>query len=266
MVELYTETEGTGPDVVFLHGLMGSCENWRQVRHALADRYRVTCIDLPCQGRSPHQPVFTLRSIADDVMGTLDRLGIGQAALFGHSMGGRVAMQAATECPDRIVGLGVVDMTVKAFRPVHLFVLRACKDLRVERFTRRAEMKAELARWLPEESCDFLLKNVVRDESGQFTWRVDLDALIRCHAVVCEAPTLSAPYPGPAVFIVGGRSPFRVMKDEDAIRGWFPEVEFVEIPDAGHLVHIDQPERFLAATAAALDRFAAAAPAWATNG
>ncbi|MBP5226633.1 MAG: alpha/beta fold hydrolase [Kiritimatiellae bacterium] len=256
MEELYAETEGNGPDVVFLHGLMGSCENWRTVRHALADRYRVTCLDLPCQGRSPHQPVFTLRSIADDVMASLDRLGIGRVALFGHSMGGRVAMQIATDYPDRIAGLGVVDMTVKAFRPVHLFVLRICRDLHVERFTRRAEIKAELAKWVPtEETCDFLLKNVVRDEDGRFMWRVDLDALIRCHSVVCDAPTLMAPYPGPAVFIVGAKSPFRVMRDEDAIRGWFPAVEFVQIPDAGHLVHIDQPDLFLAAATAAIDRF-----------
>ena len=42
MARLYAETEGSGPDVVFLHGLLGSVENWKHIQSRLADRYRVT--------------------------------------------------------------------------------------------------------------------------------------------------------------------------------------------------------------------------------
>lgn len=252
---LYGETEGQGSDVVILHGLMGSCANWRRVRHALAARYRVTCLDFPNHGRSPRQETFSIRTLASDVMNALAARGIARAALVGHSMGGRVAMLMASEHPDCAVGLCVVDMTVKAFKPVFLFVLRACRDLPLERFSRRAEIKAELEKWIPSgETCDFLLKNVSRSSDGRFFWRVPLGALIRCHAAISDAPPLVEPYTGPAEFIVGGASPFHVMRDADAIRKWFPAVRFTEVPGAGHQPHWDQPARFLEALSAALER------------
>lgn len=250
---LYSEAEGQGPDVVILHGLMGSCENWRTVRHALAPSYRVTCLDLPNHGRSPRQDTFDIPSMADDVLAAMDRLGIRRAAIVGHSLGGRVAMCAACANPERVTNLIIVDMTVKAFRPVHLFVLRACRDLPLARFTRRAELKAELLKSvLYEETCDFLLKNIDRKSDGSFAWRVPLDALINNYATVSDAPPLAAPYHGPCTFILGGKSPFRVMRDETEIRAWFPRARFDIIPGAGHLVHVDSPQAFLVSLTSAL--------------
>jgi pimeloyl-ACP methyl ester carboxylesterase len=47
------------------------------------------------------------------------------------------------------------------------------------------------------------------------------------------------------LFVAGATSPFRLMADETLIRGWFPAAVFTEIADAGHLVHVDQPELFV---------------------
>ncbi|MDD4019407.1 MAG: hypothetical protein PHV28_15870, partial [Kiritimatiellae bacterium] len=55
----------------------------------------------------------------------------------------------------------------------------------------------------------------------------------------------AAPYAGPALFIAGGTSPFRIRKDEALIRGRFPAAQFVTVPDAGHLVHTNQPQAFV---------------------
>ena len=71
---LYAESEGRGETVVVLHGLMGSCENWRSIRATLADRFRVICLDLPNHGRSPRVAHFDLPSIGDDVAETMSAL------------------------------------------------------------------------------------------------------------------------------------------------------------------------------------------------
>ena len=254
-MKLHCESEGCGEPVVILHGLMGSCENWRAVRAALADCYRVICIDLPNHGRSPHAARFDLRSMGDDVIETLDGLAVGRPVMIGHSLGGKVAMQMASDHADRLHGLVVVDISPRAIQPVHLFVLRACQQLDLASATRRSQLDAALARYVPQQATrDFLLKNIVRDQDGRFAWRVPLQALIDNYRTVSDAPPLIAPYEGPALFVAGATSPFRLMADEALIRGWFPAAVFVTIPGAGHLVHADQPEVFIAQVRTFLDR------------
>jgi esterase len=247
-MKLHSESEGAGEPVVILHGLMGACENWRGVRAALADRYRVACLDLPNHGRSPHAARFDLRSIGNDVMETLLALGLGERVfVIGHSLGGKVAMQMASDHAERLRGLVVVDISPRAIQPVQLFVLRACQQLDLASAARRRDLDAALAQLIPQQSTrDFLLKNVVRDKDGRFAWRVPLQALVDNYRVVSDAPPLVMPYAGPALFVAGGTSPFRLMADEALIRGWFPSVRFVTIPNAGHLVHADQPDAFVA--------------------
>jgi len=253
-MKLYQEIVGQGETLVILHGLMGSSENWRRVAAALADRGRVVCLDLPNHGRSPHVPAFDLRSTADDVAETLDALGVDKAIVLGHSLGGKVAMQMASDYAERLKGVVVVDISPRAIPPVHLFVLRACLDLDLASATRRSELDDALSRYVPQaETRDFLLKNVVRDDEGRFAWRVPLQALIDSYRIVSDAVPMVAPYEGPSLFLAGEASPFQMRRDEDLIRGWFPAARFVTIPSAGHLVHIDQPQAFVEAVRTFLD-------------
>jgi esterase len=247
-MKLYAESEGDGEPVVILHGLMGSCENWRSVRAALAGRYRVICLDLPNHGRSPQAPRTDLGSMGDDVVDTLHALGVqGRAFVVGHSLGGKVAMQLASDRPERVRGLVVVDISPRAIQPVHLFVLRACQQLDLAAAARRSDLDAALAQYVPQaETREFLLKNVARDAAGAFAWRVPLQYLIDNYRAVSDAPPLLAPYAGPALFVAGETSPFRLRNDEELVRGWFPAARFVTVAGAGHLVHTDRPEAFLA--------------------
>ena len=252
---LHSESAGAGVPIVILHGLMGSCENWRGVRAALADRYRVICLDLPNHGRSPHAPQVDLCSMGDDVIETIRTLGAdGCVFVIGHSMGGKVAMQMASDHAERVRGVVVVDISPRAIQPVHLFILRACQQLDLAAATRRSDLDAALAQFMPLQATrDFVLKNVERDAKGLFAWRVPLQYLIDNYRVVSDAPPLVAPYAGPALFVAGETSPFRLRNDEELIRGWFPAARFVTIPGAGHLVHTDQPEAFVAEVRAFLE-------------
>lgn len=227
---------------------MGSCENWRAIRAALSDRHRVVCLDLPNHGKSPPAPETDLRTMGDDVLETLCAHGVvGPFFLIGHSMGGKVAMQLASDRPERVGALVVVDISPRAIQPVHLFVLRACQQLDLAAAARRSDLDEALSAFIPlRETRDFLLKNVVRDADGRFVWRVPLHYIIDNYRVVSDAPPLPAPYPGPALFVAGETSPFRLRNDEELIRGWFPAAQFVTIRGAGHLVHTNQPEAFLA--------------------
>ena len=243
---LNSKSEGVGPrTLVVLHGLMGSMDNWRTVQLALAAHARVVCLDVANHGKSPHVATFTLRSMAQDVRETLDHLGIERAYVMGHSLGGKVAMLMASEWPERVQGLVIVDIMPGAFAPAHLFVLRACQRLDLERATTRAQLDASLAEnILQPETRAFLLKNVVRDEGGKFIWRVPLDYLIANYNAVSDAVWIAQPYLGPVLVVAGGKSPFRVQHHETEMRKHFSNMNLQVFPDAGHLLHIEEPQHF----------------------
>ncbi|MEI7947066.1 MAG: alpha/beta fold hydrolase [bacterium] len=243
---LNSKSEGVGPKtLVVLHGLMGSMDNWRAVQLALAAHARVVCLDLANHGKSPHIATFTLHSMAMDVCETMDHLGIERAFVMGHSLGGKVAMLMGSEWPERVQGLVIVDIMPGAFAPAHLFVLRACQSLDLGQATSRAQLDAALAEnILQPETRSFLLKNVVRDEAGRFSWRVPLDYLIANYKVVSDAVPLALSYEGPVLVVAGGKSLFKVQHHEADMRKHFPTMKFTLFPDAGHLLHIEEPQHF----------------------
>jgi esterase len=243
---LHTKIDGNGPKtLVILHGLLGSSENWRTIQRALASEIRVICLDLANHGQSPSAPIFTLETLAQDVWETLDSLGVKSFFLLGHSMGGKIAMLMAAERPERVNGLIVVDITPHVLRPSNLFVLKACQNLRFENTMTRAELDAELAGYaLQPETRAFLLKNVTRDEKGCFFWRVPLDHLIANYASISAAIEMKQTYTGPVLLLAGGKSPFHVMRHEAEIRQFFPNITFEVFPEAGHLLHSEEPQRF----------------------
>jgi pimeloyl-ACP methyl ester carboxylesterase len=94
---------------LLIHGAMGGAWCWERVIPGLeAAGHRAVAIDLPGQG-SDTTPLeeITLYRYADAVCDTLDRLdGVGGSVfLTGHSMGGMVITQAASQRPDRLAGL-----------------------------------------------------------------------------------------------------------------------------------------------------------------
>jgi esterase len=243
---LHARIEGDGPrTLVILHGLMGSSENWRTIQRALASEIRVICLDLANHGQSPSAPLFTLETLSQDVWETLDSLGVKSFFLLGHSMGGKIAMLMASERPERVQGLIIVDITPHALKPSHLFILKACQSLGLQKATTRAELDAELAVCvLQPETRAFLLKNVARDDAGRFFWRVPLENLIANYAALSAAVELKQPYTGPVLLLAGGKSPFHVMRQEESLRQLFPKIAFEVFPEAGHLLHSEAPQRF----------------------
>ncbi|MEL6182513.1 MAG: alpha/beta fold hydrolase, partial [Myxococcota bacterium] len=95
-----------GRPLVLVHGLGEHVGYWRRNMGAWAQWYRVVAIDLPGYGHSakPAQP-FSMRGYADVVRGVMDHVGLEQAVVVGHSMGGQVALTMALRHPERVRGL-----------------------------------------------------------------------------------------------------------------------------------------------------------------
>jgi pimeloyl-ACP methyl ester carboxylesterase len=113
---LHYVVAGRGPAVVLLHGLGGFAESWRQTIEALAARATVFALDLPGFGRSAKpRTTYRLGYFARALHAFLDAVGVSQASLVGHSLGGSVAVTYALTHPSRVERLALVAGLVPGF-------------------------------------------------------------------------------------------------------------------------------------------------------
>ena len=110
----YVDFGGEGPQMVLVHGLGGSVQNWFAVAPGFTENYRVTAIDLVGFGRTP-RPTGRSAKVADNRI-VLDRfitdVAGGSAVLVGNSMGGAISILEAAQEPDKVDALVLVDPAV----------------------------------------------------------------------------------------------------------------------------------------------------------
>jgi pimeloyl-ACP methyl ester carboxylesterase len=100
---------GSGPPLVFVHGLSGSWPNWLEQLPVFAAQRRVIALDLPGFGHSPMPAaeisIAGYARILDELLGTLQ---VDAAAVVGNSMGGFVSAELAIAFPQRVEQLVLV--------------------------------------------------------------------------------------------------------------------------------------------------------------
>ena len=128
-VNIYYEIEGSGPDLILIHGFASNMEdNWKNSNwvKTLKDSYRVILIDNRGHGKSdkPKNADDYGIKMVEDVIKLLDHLSIGKANIFGYYMGSRITLNLILRYPERIkcailggFGLPGADMTSR-YRPI----------------------------------------------------------------------------------------------------------------------------------------------------
>jgi pimeloyl-[acyl-carrier protein] methyl ester esterase len=107
-MSLYRTREGTGPDLVLLHGFGLHSGVWDLVRPTLARDWTTWCVDLPGHGQSPWEPGLDgLDALAARIAAVLPP----DAMLLGWSLGGQLAIRLAERYPERVSGLVLVATT-----------------------------------------------------------------------------------------------------------------------------------------------------------
>jgi len=108
---VHYETYGRGRPVLLLHGWLGSWALWRDTIEVLGREFKTYSLDFWGFGTS--SPIeegfsFSVPNFVDLVDQFMERLGIRQAPLIGHSMGGTVSLATAIKYPARVTKVGVV--------------------------------------------------------------------------------------------------------------------------------------------------------------
>lgn len=241
---LHAQCSGAGDrDVLLLHGLFGAGSNLGVIARALASRYRVHQLDLPGHGRSPWIEPMSLATLAQSLRDYQQTAVRRSVVMLGHSLGGKVAMEFALQWPGDVAALVVADIAPVVYPASHDAVFAAIAAVQAASPRSRREAAALLRRHLREEAVvQFLSLSLARDGSGAWNWRFDADGLRRDYPALLDAPPAGLRYAGPSLFVYGEHSRYVDAQGRYAAQQRFPGAAFVAIPNAGHWLHVEQPE------------------------
>ncbi len=261
-MNLYFQKMGEhGIPLIILHGLYGSSDNWMSIARKLSANYKVFVPDMRNHGRSPFHAVHTYPVMAMDVLHFMDVHDIPQCILLGHSMGGKVAMHVTANAPQRVLKLIIDDIapvnyaSLTDYSPLaieHLGVMDTMLRTDLTRYSKREEIDRAWESSIPDASVrQFLLKNIQRGENHQFSWRLNIKALVKNLPHILNGMDELELNKGhrieniPTLFLKGELSPYITSEMYPFIRQAFPWAQIVTIPHAGHWMHVEEPELFL---------------------
>jgi pimeloyl-ACP methyl ester carboxylesterase len=254
-MKLFYRKYGKGPPLIILHGLYGSSDNWVTIAKSLSEFYTVYLPDQRNHGQSPHNDIHDYDSMSQDLFELTKELKINKFFLAGHSMGGKTAISFALKWPEMINGLLIADIspfinetTKHSAYNQHLTILKAMLYIDLSQISTRREAESVLLEKIPSEKVrGFILKNLKRATDNRFSWKINVFSLLNNLEKIMESidrqAALNQQITGfPVIFLKGEDSDYLPFDDFRDIQKVFPAAEFVEVPNAGHWIHSDQPD------------------------
>ncbi|ABK45455.1 alpha/beta hydrolase fold protein [Magnetococcus marinus MC-1] len=251
--------EADAPPWVFLHGLMGAGQNWRRIVRGMQQGRQILTYDQRGHGRSakPAQG-YALEDYANDLLMLVDALGWSRFVLVGHSLGGRVALCFAHAYPQRLRGLVIVDIgpggqNQIADRSAKLLEMIptpfADKAAAKHYFAHTFAQQAHAAGWGAVARLGaFLYSNLHVSEQGQVDWRFYKPGMLASVAAPAQQPRWDQLHglSMPTLLMRGEHSDYLSPETFRQMVACNAHIQGVQIPQAGHWVHADQPEAFMA--------------------
>lgn len=238
----YTRTGGNKTPLVLLHRLMTNGEScWTDLAHVLEDEYDVIMPDARGHGKSS-TPDFGYRydDHANDVVGLINALKLSNPILLGHSMGGMTAAVVASRKPNLLRGVILADPTFLSPK--------------VQREVRDSDV-AEQHRQKLNMSLDEMVADARNRHPNRSDKLNELFAQARLQTSMAAFDILTPPNPDykllmskidiPSLIVFGDKGVVSSVVAEELQR-LNPRLQTEQIRDAGHSVHLDQPESFAA--------------------
>lgn len=243
---------------MFLHGLMGSGMNWRPVAKAFDPEFHILTFDQRGHGRSFQPPSgYAPRDYAEDLKRILDELGWSDIGLVGHSMGGRNALEFALHFSQRVKGLVIEDIGPEASSEA-MTRIQEMIDLVPVPFKSREEARdffandyAKLIAWSSQAPtvARFFHSNIAEMPNGEFDWRFSKTGIKETMAAGRNEDRWDAlrNLKMPVLIVRGEHSTDLPRPVFERMKQVLPNAQAIEIANAGHWVHFDQPEAFIQA-------------------
>lgn len=244
------ERRGTGTPLVLVHGMAGERHGWDRLLAALPANLPTLTYDLRGFGQSSG-PEGIAFSHADDLLALLDAQGIGRAPILGLSMGGGIALNFALSHPARVSRLALISPAMVGWEWSDAWqaLWRGVADA-----ARAGDLALARQRWFDHPMFAPLrrdpgaaeeLRRAVEEYHGR-QWvrdmqRAELPDIARLHTLAMPCLLLTGALDLPDMRLIA-----------DVIEAAAPQVERIDYPDAGHMLHAERTAEVAAAVGAFL--------------
>ena len=239
------------PTVVFVHGAGNDHSVWAlQSRYFAHHGKNVLAVDLPAHGRSGGAALPSVEALADWIPDLLDAAEIDRAQLVGHSLGSLASLECAARHPERVEKLALIGPA--APMPVSEALLDAaqrndhvaCELITGWSYSAGKKLGGNQVpgMWLTGNA----LRLLERTKPGVL--HADLAACDRYRAGLESAARVRCP----TLVILGARDVMAPPKNAQGLIAALPDVKVVTVPECGHALMAEQPDRVLDALRAFL--------------
>ncbi|MDO9489457.1 MAG: alpha/beta hydrolase [Sphingomonadaceae bacterium] len=255
------------PPLLLVHGGRDHCRSWDWVAERLQKDWHVICPDLRGHGDSAWAPDgnYEMTAFVYDLAQLVHQLDVEQVTIVAHSLGGNISTRFTGLYPEKvrklvsIEGLGP-SPKVLAERAQKPFADRwrkwiADKRTAAGRLPKRyatieeadARMKAENAYLTDEQARHLTIHGINRNEDGTWSWKFDnhLNVWSFTDIPQAEIEALWAAIACPTLLLYGADS-WASNPERDGRIEHFRNARVVEFEKAGHWLHHDQFDRFIA--------------------
>jgi len=257
----------TAPPLLLLHGGRDHCRNWDWVADTLRGEWHVIAPDLRGHGDSAWSQAgnYTMAAYIYDLAQLVHQQKLAPVTIVAHSLGGNISLRYAGLNPDHVRKLVAIEglgpsprQTAKQAGVSIVERMRAWVDEQrglSGRLPRRypsieaalARMQAENAHLSPEQARHLTQHGVNQNEDGTYSWKFDNYVRISqpYDMTTGEIELLWSRIACPTLLVYGAES-WASNPEKDGRLRRFRSAEVVSIPGAGHWVHHDRLDVFLA--------------------
>ena len=244
---LNSTIKGEGVPLLILHGYFGMSDNWKTLGNQFSENFQVHLIDQRNHGRSFHADDFNYELLVEDLYFYIQNHQLENVAIIGHSMGGKTAMLFAVTHPELVKKLIIVDISPRMYQPHHNAILAGLNAIDFSVDNSRGKVDKKISALIPELGIrQFLLKNVYWKEKGQLAFRFNLASLTENNSEVGDALPPFTVFENETLFLKGENSEYITKDEAPIIEAHFTNAKIIEIKNAGHWLHAENPTQFYA--------------------
>jgi pimeloyl-ACP methyl ester carboxylesterase len=247
--KIYYEVTGSGPAIIFAHGMGSNHITWWQQVPYFADRY--TCITFSHRGFPPSSEIGIPdpKEFAADLRALIEHLQLSDVRLVAQSMGGWTSLEYLLSNPDHKVRALVLASTCGT---IHRPSVTLPEPQRLADWTRKAAAaRADMAhrgisppageRMARERPMLHFLYRTIANASAAF----DREQLRpRVTAMATRPPDVLRSLSTPTLFIVGGEDTTYPFFLSEVLAGIMPAAKVDLVPQSGHSVYFQRAETF----------------------
>jgi 3-oxoadipate enol-lactonase len=241
-LRLHYEHDGQGTDLVLIHGLGGSLQDWDPFIPGLSRSHRVLRCDVRGFGQSdkPAGP-YTPRLFAQDLAGLVRALGISKAHVAGISMGGVIAQRFTLDYPEMVSSLTLISTSSEVGEAAQKAWEKTATVIEQRGFSSNSEFARRIfapsfVKNSPQAVQTMVERTATNDPRayaaaaraiGSYNWTAELGR-IRAPTLILQGREDALTPPGGSIKLSRG----------------IPHSRLLMIPDCGHVVPLEKPQFF----------------------